>query len=497
MNDLLPAVLADAERERDVEAADAAAAGRARALPPHARGEGPAPAERFLEEASRASRAIDALRGGLARLRGLHAGCARRARRSLPRALPRADRTPVEGSPLLPASSEHDPFRIALLRNRTHASLNPPPLLRLRAQTAARPERVTRLRREMAAETTRLGAAALDAKHLVDALARGGDAFSRTDEAKAADEAAAARLSSAATPTERRFVATVSAGLRRKLADVSSAFVDLRVRIREAYVASVASRYAAVTGKNFFRETNPETLERVADDPGFGERTLREAIRLAVEGVSGGGDGARGEEGVVRGGGSKSFEVVRTFEAVAEGAERAERSEPAEAPTSGGTRTLEKTIPERILPERIGSASSATRIGSASSASRIGSASSASTAVSSASTAVSERGRRVSESLPSAAAERDAAAELEMGMHRLHQIFVDMSSMVERQGGVVESVEAHVARSAACVESGAAALDDARALRAKRRRRTMVAVAIAAGVLAVVAMLVLAGFARG
>ena len=87
MNDLLPAVLADAERERDVEAADAAAAGPARALPPHARGEGPAPAERFLEEASRASRAIDALRGGLARLRGLHAGCARRARRSLPRAL--------------------------------------------------------------------------------------------------------------------------------------------------------------------------------------------------------------------------------------------------------------------------------------------------------------------------------------------------------------------------------------------------------------------------
>ena len=357
----------------------------------------------------------------------------------------------------------------------------------------------------MAAETTRLGAAALDAKHLVDALARGGDAFA-TDEAEAADEAAAARLSSAATPTERRFVATVSAGLRRKLADVSSAFVDLRVQIREAYVASVASRYAAVTGKNFFRETNPETLERVADDPGFGERTLREAIRLAVEGGSGGEGGARGKEGVVRGGGSKSFEVVRTFEAVAEGAERAERSEPAEAPTSGGTRTLEKTIPERILPERIGSASSASRIGSASSASRIGSASSASrigsassasTAVSSASTAVSERGRRVSESLPSAATERDAAAELEMGMHRLHQIFVDMSSMVERQGGVVESVEAHVARSAACVESGAAALDDARALRAKRRRRTMVAVAIAAGVLAVVAMLVLAGFARG
>jgi hypothetical protein len=356
----------------------------------------------------------------------------------------------------------------------------------------------------MVAETTRLGAAALDAKHLVDALARGGDAFSRTDEAEAADEAAAARLSSAATPTERRFVATVSAGLRRKLADVSFAFVDLRVRIREAYVASVASRYAAVTGKNFFRETNPETLERVADDPGFGERTLREAIRLAVEGGSGAGGGARGEEGVVRGGGSKSFEVVRTFEV--ERVERAERSEPAEAPTSGGTPTLEKTIPERILPERIGSASSASRIGSASSASRIGpassasriigSASSASTAVSSASTAVSERGRRVSESLPSAAAERDAAAELEMGMHRLHQIFVDMSSMVERQGGVVESVEAHVARSAACVESGAAALDDARALRAKRRRRTMVAVAIAAGVLAVVAMLVLAGFAR-
>ncbi len=361
----------------------------------------------------------------------------------------------------------------------------------------------------MAAETTRLGAAALDAKHLVDALARGGDAFATDEaEAEAADEAAAARLSSAATPTERRFVATVSAGLRRKLADVSSAFVDLRVRIREAYVASVASRYAAVTGKNFFRETNPETLERVADDPGFGERTLREAIRLAVEGASGGEGGARGEEGVVRGDGSKSFEVVRTFEV--ERVERAERSEPAEAPTSGGTRTLEKTIPERILPERIlperigsassasriGSASSASRIGSASSASRIGSASSASTAVSSASTAVSERGRRVSESLPSAAAERDAAAELEMGMHRLHQIFVDMSSIVERQGGVVESVEAHVARSAACVESGAAALDDARALRAKRRRRTMVAVAIAAGVLAVVAMLVLAGFAR-
>ena len=86
MNDLLPAVLADAERERDVEAADAAAAGPARAPSPRAR-RGPRPAERFLEEASRASRAIDALRGGLARLRGLHAGCARRARRSLPRAL--------------------------------------------------------------------------------------------------------------------------------------------------------------------------------------------------------------------------------------------------------------------------------------------------------------------------------------------------------------------------------------------------------------------------
>ena len=322
MNDLLPAVLADAERERDVEAADAAAAGPARALPPHARGEGPAPAERFLEEASRASRAIDALRGGLARLRGLHAGCARRARRSLPRALrPEGGPDPGGGAakPLLPASSEYDSFRIALLKNRTDASLNPPPLLRLRAQTAARPERVTRLHREMAAETTRLGAAALDAKHLVDALARGGDAFARTDEAEAADEAAAARLSSAATPTERRFVATVSAGLRRKLADVSSAFVDLRVQIREAYVASVASRYAAVTGKNFFRETNPETLERVADDPGFGERTLREAIRLAVEGGSGG----RAERGGRRGWFGGWFEVVRSRSKVRGGARRA------------------------------------------------------------------------------------------------------------------------------------------------------------------------------
>ena len=163
-------------------------------------------------------------------------------------------------SPLLPASSEYDSFRIAralktaLTRPSTphHSSASgrkPPRAPNASPDSAARwPPR----RRASAPPPWTRSTSSTPSPEAATPRAR-------TDEAEAADEAAAARLSSAATPTERRFVATVSAGLRRKLADVSSAFVDLRVQIREAYVASVASRYAAVTGKNFFRETNPET----------------------------------------------------------------------------------------------------------------------------------------------------------------------------------------------------------------------------------------------
>ena len=83
-------------------------------------------------------------------------------------------------------------------------------------------------------------------------------------------------------------------------------------------------------------------------------------------------------------------------------------------------------------------------------------------------------------------------------MHRLHQIFVDMSSMVERQGGVVESpVEAHVARRSACVESqtcGGDILVGAGAPGRSGGGEPWSPSPIGPGVLAVVAMLVLAGF---
>lgn len=89
---------------------------------------------------------------------------------------------------------------------------------------------------------------------------------------------------------------------------------------------------------------------------------------------------------------------------------------------------------------------------------------------------------------------RDAVVEVEEGMLQLHQIFLDMATLVEQQGDMLDNIEVHVARSAEYTQAGARALVRARALQRKSRRKMWIILALVFGVAIVVALIVLAGF---
>lgn len=79
-----------------------------------------------------------------------------------------------------------------------------------------------------------------------------------------------------------------------------------------------------------------------------------------------------------------------------------------------------------------------------------------------------------------------AVKGLEQSLMELHQIFLDMAVLVEAQGELLDNVERQVARSVEYVQSGTAALQDAKKLQKNTRKWMCCAV----GVLLVIALIV-------
>lgn len=63
-----------------------------------------------------------------------------------------------------------------------------------------------------------------------------------------------------------------------------------------------------------------------------------------------------------------------------------------------------------------------------------------------------------------------AVKDLEQSLLELHQIFLDMAVLVEAQGEMLDSIEKQVARSVEYVQSGTAALQDAKQLQKSTRK---------------------------
>ena len=89
---------------------------------------------------------------------------------------------------------------------------------------------------------------------------------------------------------------------------------------------------------------------------------------------------------------------------------------------------------------------------------------------------------------------RDAVLDVEEGMLQLHQIFLDMATLVEQQGEMLDNIEVHVARSSEYTQAGARALTRAREYQRRSRRKTWIVLGLIFGVVLVVALIALAGF---
>lgn len=81
-------------------------------------------------------------------------------------------------------------------------------------------------------------------------------------------------------------------------------------------------------------------------------------------------------------------------------------------------------------------------------------------------------------------------------MLQLHQIFLDMATLVEQQGEMLDNIEVHVARSAEYTQAGARALVRARVYQRRSQRKLWIILGLIFGVVLVVALIVLAGFLR-
>ena len=85
--------------------------------------------------------------------------------------------------------------------------------------------------------------------------------------------------------------------------------------------------------------------------------------------------------------------------------------------------------------------------------------------------AILEQGRgRVLDTLAEIQERHRAVKDLESSLLELHQIFLDMAVLVDAQGEMLDNIEKQVARSVEYVQSGTAALQDAKQLQKSTRK---------------------------
>jgi syntaxin 1B/2/3 len=82
----------------------------------------------------------------------------------------------------------------------------------------------------------------------------------------------------------------------------------------------------------------------------------------------------------------------------------------------------------------------------------------------------------------------DAVREMERSLRELHQVFLDMATLVEAQGHQLNDIESHVARASSFVLRGAVELETAREYQKGSRKWACVAVVAGAVLVAVIVL---------
>uniref|UniRef100_A0A0D6R0A8 t-SNARE coiled-coil homology domain-containing protein n=1 Tax=Araucaria cunninghamii TaxID=56994 RepID=A0A0D6R0A8_ARACU len=93
--------------------------------------------------------------------------------------------------------------------------------------------------------------------------------------------------------------------------------------------------------------------------------------------------------------------------------------------------------------------------------------------------AIQEQGRgQVIEVIKEIQERHDAVKDIERNLLELHQLFLDMSVLVQEQGGQLNDIEAHVTRASSFVQTGTRKLGEARRLQKNTRKWTCIAIII-------------------
>ncbi|KAM7264103.1 hypothetical protein ACFE04_001786 [Oxalis oulophora] len=93
--------------------------------------------------------------------------------------------------------------------------------------------------------------------------------------------------------------------------------------------------------------------------------------------------------------------------------------------------------------------------------------------------AIQEQGRgRVLDTINEIQERHDAVKEIEKNLQELHQVFLDMSVLVQEQGEQLDDIESHVARANSFVRGGTQQLQTARVLQKNTRKWTCYAIII-------------------
>lgn len=105
--------------------------------------------------------------------------------------------------------------------------------------------------------------------------------------------------------------------------------------------------------------------------------------------------------------------------------------------------------------------------------------------------AILDQGGNFSETINEIKERHDAVMEVEKGLLELHQIFLDMATLVEQQGEMIDNIESQVARASTFTAQGTEVLRDTKTLHKKIKRKQLCLALIVVAIIAAIAIAII------
>eukprot|EP00894_Picocystis_sp_ML_P002205 jgi/Pico_ML_1/52722/g3390.t2 len=105
--------------------------------------------------------------------------------------------------------------------------------------------------------------------------------------------------------------------------------------------------------------------------------------------------------------------------------------------------------------------------------------------------AILDQGGNFSETINEIKERHDAVVEVERGLLELHQIFLDMATLVEQQGEMIDNIESQVARASTFTAQGTEVLRDTKTLHKKIKRKQLCLALIVVAIIAAIAIAII------